>query len=89
MPDESPVVASTVNGLIGRSVWEMQSTTRASVAYAKRVHNTVFELGSAILAWVVEFRGQMVRTFQKTASDGKRAYERQKQKKRLFRSVKW
>ena len=55
IPWESPVGASGANAVIGRSVWEMQSITRAIVAYAEWVHNTVFEPGSAVLAWAVEF----------------------------------
>ena len=43
MPEESPVGASAVNAVIVRSVREMQSTTRALVAYAEWVHGTVFE----------------------------------------------
>ena len=43
MPEESPVGASAANAAIERSVWEMQSTTRALVAYAEWVHGTVFE----------------------------------------------
>ena len=33
MPEESPVGASAANAVIERSLWEMQSTTRALVAY--------------------------------------------------------
>ena len=35
MPEESPVGASAASAVIDRSVWEMQSTTRAIVAYTK------------------------------------------------------
>ena len=49
MPVESPVGASAANAMMERSVWEVQSTTRAIVAYAEWVHGTVFEPGSAIL----------------------------------------
>ena len=49
-------------------------TTRAIVAYAEWVHETMFEPGSAILAWTVEFSGHVV------VSDGKIRYERRKQK---------
>ena len=42
MPEESPVGASAGNAMIERIVWEMQSTTRAIVAYAEWVHGTVF-----------------------------------------------
>ena len=38
MPEESLVGASAANAVIERSVWEMQSTTRAFVAYAEWVH---------------------------------------------------
>ena len=58
----------------------MQSTTRALVAYAEWVHGTVFEPGSAILTWAVEFSGQVVSRFQRSVSDGKTAYERRKLK---------
>ena len=44
MPEESLVGASAATAMIERSVWEMQSTTRAIVAYAEWVHGTVFEL---------------------------------------------
>ena len=47
MPEESPVGASAAKAVIERTVWEMQSTTRAIVAYAELVHGTVFEPGSA------------------------------------------
>ena len=50
-PEESPVGASAANAVIERSVWEMQSTTRAIVAYTEWVHETTFEFGSAIVAW--------------------------------------
>ena len=92
MPEESPVGASAANPVIERSVWEMQSTTRALVAYSEWVQGTVFEPGSAILMWTVEFSGQVVSRFQRSVSDGKTAYERRKLKsyrKRLFRSVNW
>ena len=45
-----------------------------------RVHGTVFEPGSAILTWAVEFSGQVVSRFQRSVSDGKTAYERRKLK---------
>ena len=61
-------------------MWEMQSTTRAIVAYAERVHGTVFEPGSVILTWAVEFSGQVVSRFQRSVSDGKTAKERRKLK---------
>ena len=80
MPEESPVGASAANAVIERSVWEMQSTTRALVAYAEWVHGTVCEPGSAILTWAVEFSGQVVSRFQRSVSDGKTAYERRKLK---------
>ena len=80
MPEESPVGASAANAVIERSVWEMQSTTRALVAYAEWVHGTVFEPGSAILTWAVEFFGHVVSRFQRSVSDGKTAYEVQKLK---------
>ena len=79
-PEESPVGASAANAVIERSVWEMQSTTRAIVAYAESVHDTVFEPGSAILAWTVKFSGQVVSSFHRSVSDGKTAYERRVQK---------
>ena len=78
MPEESTVGASAANAVIERSVWEMQSTTRALVAYAEWVHGTVFEPGSAILTWAVEFSGQVVSRLQRSVSDGKTAYERWK-----------
>ena len=59
MPEESLVGASAANALIERSVWEMQSTTRAIVAYAAWVHEAVFEPGSAILASAVKFSGHV------------------------------
>ena len=37
MPEESPVGTIAANAVIERSVWEMQSTTRALVAYAEWV----------------------------------------------------
>ena len=80
MPEESPVGSSAANAVIERSVWEMQSTTRAHVAYDGWVHGTVFEPGSAILTWAVEFSGQVVSRFQRSVSDGKLAYERRKLK---------
>ena len=80
MPEGSPVGASAANAMIERSVWEMQSTTSAIVAYAKWVHGAVFEPGSAILTWAVEFSGQVVSRFQRSVSDGKTACERQKLK---------
>ena len=79
MPEESSLGASASNAMIERSVWEMQSTTRAIVAYAEWVHGTVFEAGSAFCTWAVEFSGQVVSKFQRSVSDGKTAYERQKQ----------
>ena len=58
----------------------MQSTTRAHVEYAEWVHGTVFEPGSGILTWAVEFSGQVVSKFQRSVSDGKTAYESRKLK---------
>ena len=80
MPEESPVGASAANDMIDRSVWEMQSTTRAIVANIKIVNDTVFEPGSAILAWTVDFSGQVVSRFQRSVSYVETAYERRKQK---------
>ena len=77
---ETPVGAFAANAVIERSVWEMLSTTRALVAYAEWVHGTVFEPGSAILTWAVEFSGHFVSRFQRSVSDGKTAYERRKLK---------
>ena len=54
----------------------MQSTTRALVAYAEWVHETTFDLGSAILTRAVEFSGLVVSRSQRSVSDGKTAYER-------------
>ena len=73
-------------------LWEMQSTTRSLVAYAEWVQNTTFELGSAMLAWAVEFSGKVVSRFQRSVSDGKTACERRKQKsyrKALFPFGEW
>ena len=78
LSEESPVGASAA--VIERCVWKMQSTTRSLVAYAEWVHNTMYEPGSVILAWVAEFSGQVVSRFQRSFSDGKTAYERWKQK---------
>ena len=72
--------ASAANAVIERIVWEMQSTTRSLVAEAELVHNTTFGLGSAILAWAVEFSGQVGSRFQRSVSDVKTACERWKQK---------
>ena len=58
----------------------MQSTTREIIAFAEWAHGTVFELDSAILTWAVELSGQVVSRFQRSVSDGKTAYERQKLK---------
>ena len=80
MPEESPVGASAASAVIEKIVCEMQSTTRALDAYAEWVHGTVSEPGSAILTWAVEFSGQVVSRFQRSVSDGKTAYERQKLK---------
>ena len=79
-PEESPVGSSAGQCCVERCVWEMQSTTRATVAYAEWVHDTVCEPSSAILAWAVEFSGQVVSRFQGSVSDGKTAYERRMQK---------
>ena len=76
----SPVGAIEATAVIHRSVWEMQSTTRAIVAYAEWVQNTVFEPGSAVLAWAVEFSRQVISSFQKKVKDGKTAYKRREQK---------
>ena len=80
MPEESPVGASVANAMLERSVWEMQSTTRALVSFAEWVHGIVFEPGSAISTWAVEFSGQVVSKFQRSVSDGKTVYERRKLK---------
>ena len=80
MPEESPVGASAANAVIERSVWEMQSTTRALVAYAEWVHGTMYAPGSAVLTWDVEFSEQVVSRFHRSVSDGKTAYERRKLK---------
>ena len=67
--------------VIEMTVWEMQSTTVAIVAYADWVYETTLELGNAVLAWAVEFSGQVVTKFQRSVSDGKTAHDRKKQKK--------
>ena len=66
--------------VIERCVWDLRSTSRSLVAYAEWVHNTTFEPGSVILAWVVEFLGLVVSKCQRSFSDVKSAYERWKQK---------
>ena len=71
MPEESQVVASAANAVAERSVWGMQSTARSLIAYAEWVHNTTFELGSAILPWAVESLGQVVSRLKRCVSDGK------------------
>ena len=55
MPEESPVGASAANAVIGRSVWEMQSTTTLVLRTLSGCTKTTFEPGSAILTWAVEF----------------------------------
>ena len=72
--------ASAANAVVERSVWDMQSTARSLMAYAEGVQNTTFEPGSAILAWAVEYAGQVVSRCQRSVSDGKTACERRKQK---------
>ena len=49
--------------VIERSVWEMQSTTRALVAHAGWVHETTLELGSVMLtgSGVLGTGGQQVK----------------------------
>ena len=89
---KSPVGASVANDSIERSVWEMQSTTRAIVAYAEWVHETVFEPGSAILAWAVQFSRQVSAGFKEAFRIGRQrtnAECRRATAKRLFRSVNW
>ena len=73
VPEESPVGGSAASAVIERSVWELQSTTRANVACAEWVHHTLFEPGSGISAWTVEFSGQVVIRFRRSVSDGKTA----------------
>ena len=80
MLEESQVGASAANAVVERSVWDMQSTARSLVAYAEGGQNTTFEPGSAILAWAVEYAGQVVSRFQRSVSDGKTLCERRKQK---------
>ena len=62
MPEEPLVGASVANAMIERSVSEMQSTTRALVAYVEWVYGTVFEPGSSILTGcgVLKTGGQQV-----------------------------
>ena len=60
MQEESQVGASAANAVVGRSVWDVQSTARSLMAYAEGGQNTTFEPGSAILAWAVEYAGQVV-----------------------------
>ena len=59
----------------------MQSTTRSLVAHVEWVQNTTFDLAVLILAWAVEFSGQVVSRFERSVSDGKIAYERGKVKR--------
>ena len=59
MPKESPVGASAANAVIERSVFEMQSTRRALVAFAEWVHGTVFEQNSAILTWAGSYQDRL------------------------------
>ena len=65
------------------------------VSYQK---HTVLEPGTALLAWTVEFSGQVVSRFHRSVSDGKTSWERRKQKatakrfvpsKRLRWSTRW
>ena len=48
MSEESPVGASAASAVVERSAWEMQSLTRALVAFAEWLHGTVFEPDSAV-----------------------------------------
>ena len=89
---EGLIVMPEESALIERSVWEMQSTTRAIVAYAEWVHEIVFEPGSAILAWAVEFSGQVSASFKEAFRIGRQRMNagcRRATAKRLFRSVNW
>ena len=52
--DVSPVGASVANDEIEESMWEMQSTTRTTVANVEWVYSTTSDLGSAISVWIVE-----------------------------------
>ena len=79
-PEESAVGSSSSNAVIERSVWEMQSTTRALIAYAEWVNNCTFETGDVILSWAVEYSGQIVSRFQRHSNDGKTSYELRKMK---------
>ena len=82
-----PIGASAATAVNKMSVLEMPSTTKTWV------HETTFELGSAILTCAVEFSGQVFSKFQRSVSDGKtqrvNAGSRKATAKRWFRSAKW
>ena len=76
MQKESQVGASAADAMVEISAWKMQNTARSLIAFVEWVHNTTLVPGSAILAWSVEFPGQMVSRFQGRVSDVKATYER-------------
>ena len=78
-PVDSQVGVSAAEVVVEWSVWDVQSTG-SLIAYAEWVHNTTFELGSAILAWAVEFSGQVIGRFQVSASDSKTTCDSRRQR---------
>ena len=81
MPEESPVGPRAATAVIERSVWEMQSTTRALVAHAGWVHETTLELGSVMLtgSGVLGTGGQQVKEKLFGWEDSRRTPEADKQ----------
>ena len=85
-------VTGAANAAIERSVWEMQSTRRATVAHAEWVHDTVCEPGSAILAWAVEFSDRWSAGSKEAFRIGRQRMNagcRKASAQRLFHSLKW
>ena len=64
----SPVGASVANAVMEKSVREMQSTERTTLAYIELVHDITFDPGSAISTWTVEIVGHVVSRSQSSVS---------------------
>ena len=78
--EESPVGDSQKNGVIERCIWEVESLARINVHQASEMHRTKFALTHPLRIWAVHYAGQLLSRFQRSAADGKTAYERRKGK---------
>ena len=72
---ESGVGESAQNGVVERSIWEVESMTRTLCHAAQEFHGVTLELTHPVRVWAVEYASQLLNRSQRSLKDNRTAYE--------------